>query len=97
MSGYLSFTGKLFAVGAVAYIVGKALGRRGEDSRDKRERRLRHRPGHLTLGLPLPLYDELCKAAFAGDKGAFTSALDREAAPIDADFRSELWYLLGGE
>jgi hypothetical protein len=50
-----------------------------------------------TYGLPRPVFDELSRLAWEGNRSAYMSRLDAIGAPPDVAFRTKLWSLLGGD
>lgn len=87
MGAYLNWTGKMLVGSAIAAVAAKAIdAATSQPQRDPDE----------TYGLPRPVFDELSRLAWEGNRAAYMSRLDALGAPSDMSFRTKLWGLIGG-
>ena len=87
MGAYINWAGKLFLASVAASVAAKAIdAASSQPQRDPDE----------TYGLPRPVYDELSRLAWEGNRAAYMSRLDALGAPADMSFRTKLWGLIGG-
>lgn len=90
MGGYINWAGQVVVAGVIAAGVAAAIDAVMTPApRDADETE--------TYGFPKPIFDELHRLAWGGNRAAYMSRLDTLGAPSEISFRMKLWRLLGGD